>query len=48
MAIIRKSMGTSSGIKQGQRKLLFDLKSEKRVEMYRILQEKRVDLIKKS
>ena len=34
--------------KQGQRELLFDLKSEKRVEIYRILQEKRVDLIKKS
>ena len=30
VAIIRKSMVTSSGIEQGQRKLLFDLKSEKR------------------
>ena len=45
-AIIRKSMVTSSGIEQGQRKLLFDLKSEKCEETHIILSEKCVDLIK--
>ena len=37
VAITPRSMGTSSGIEQGQRKLLFDLKSEKCAETNGIL-----------
>lgn len=37
VAITPRSMGTSSGIEQGQRKLLLDLKSEKCAETNGIL-----------